>query len=104
MQANRHKYFMRVKRMGVVVLLSFSLSFFVSGCSSESLENELAYRQIGINYMNDGEYEYQVAFSPSKNTLSSNEEQKLFNKNVKPQILQYAQVIELEDPDKERID
>ena len=46
--------------MGVVVLLSFSLSFFVSGCSSESLENELAYRQIGINYMNDGEYESAV--------------------------------------------
>ena len=28
----------------------------LAGCTSERTENEYAYRQIGINYMNDGEY------------------------------------------------
>lgn len=44
--------------------------------------------------------EVQVAFAHTK---PQQEENKLFSKNTK-QVLQYAQVIELEDPDKERID
>ena len=37
----------------LAVLLATSA---LTGCSNEALENEYAYRQMGINYMNDGDY------------------------------------------------
>ncbi len=49
------------------------------------------------------EYEQQVAFAPSKNTQGE-QENRLFNKSSANKLLQYAQVIDIEDPDKERID
>jgi len=48
-------------------------------------------------------YERQVAFAPTKEEQYQRETG-LFNKNTTPQVLKYAQVIEIEDPDKEKID
>ncbi len=42
------------KMLFAAALLGMCLPLF--GCSSQRQENELAYRQMGINYLNDGEY------------------------------------------------
>ena len=52
---------------------------------------------------NSEENEHQVAYAGPKQSVEP--ERKLFNKTTSvPQVLQYAEVIEIEDPDKERID
>lgn len=52
---------------------------------------------------NSDENEHQVAYAAPRQNIEQ-PERKMFNKSSAPQVLQYAQVIEIEDPDKERID
>ena len=53
---------------------------------------------------NSDENERQVAYAAPKQNVQQ-PEHRMFNKTTSaPQVLQYAQVIEIEDPDKERID
>ena len=44
------------KTVAVGVAAALLAGATLSGCTNESLENEYAYRQMGINYMNDGDY------------------------------------------------
>lgn len=52
----------------------------------------------------EDENEHKVAYTPAQEPKEQTSERKLFNKNQNAGVLEYAQVIDIEDPDRERID
>lgn len=51
----------RKRHITYIVLLAAVAAMFLTGCTNEKYEDELAYRQVGINAMETGDYEDAVA-------------------------------------------
>ena len=88
-----------------VTYLGFNMAFDPKG-TKISYEKMVIKNPEKLGQHPEGEEEQKVAFNPATNTSSEQNERKLFNRseNLKPKVLQYAEVIEIEDPIKERID
>lgn len=52
---------MRKHRLPYIIAGAALVAALLAGCTNERLENEMAYRKIGINSMQSGDYEGAVA-------------------------------------------